>query len=141
MARGGKFAGSKQREIRRAGGGKWIQSAIKKPGALRAQLGVKGGETIPAGKLAKAAKAPGKLGQRARLAQTLKGFKHAKGGAAACPSCGKAHGGQCKMAAGGAAKVRRGFPNTLKPPKRLARGGTVRGGGAAQRGLKFSGIF
>ena len=55
--------------------GKWIQSAIKKPGALRAQLGVKGDKPIPAGKLAKAAKAPGKLGQRARLAQTLKKMK------------------------------------------------------------------
>lgn len=54
---------------------KWIQNAIKKPGALRASLGVKKGETIPAGKLAKAAKAPGKMGQRARLAQTLKGMK------------------------------------------------------------------
>jgi hypothetical protein len=53
----------------------WIASAIKKPGALRASMGVKKGEKIPAGKLAKAAKAPGKLGQRARLAQTLKGFK------------------------------------------------------------------
>ena len=48
-----------------------ISKAIKKPGALRAQLGVKEGEKIPAGKLAKAAKAPGKLGQRARFAQTL----------------------------------------------------------------------
>jgi hypothetical protein len=54
---------------------KWIQQAIKKPGALRAQLGVKKGEKIPASKLAAAAKKPGKLGQRARLAQTLKGFK------------------------------------------------------------------
>jgi hypothetical protein len=54
---------------------KWIQNAIKKPGSLRASMGVKKGETIPAGKLAKAAKAPGKMGQRARLAQTLKGFK------------------------------------------------------------------
>jgi hypothetical protein len=54
---------------------KWIQDAIKKPGALRKQLGVKEGEKIPEKKLAKAAKAPGKLGQRARLAQTLKGFK------------------------------------------------------------------
>ena len=53
----------------------WIAGAIKKPGALRKSLGVKAGETIPAKKLAKAAKAPGKLGQRARLAQTLKGFK------------------------------------------------------------------
>jgi len=54
---------------------KWIQNAIKKPGALRSQLGVKKGSKIPAAKLAKAAKAPGKLGQRARLAETLKGLK------------------------------------------------------------------
>jgi hypothetical protein len=52
--------------------GGWIKGAIKKPGALRSALGVKEGEKIPAGKLAKAAKAPGKMGQRARLAQTLK---------------------------------------------------------------------
>ena len=51
---------------------KWISKAIKKPGALRSELGVKEGKTIPAKKLAKAAKAPGKMGQRARLAQTLK---------------------------------------------------------------------
>lgn len=54
---------------------KWIQSAIKKPGALRKSLGVKAGEKIPAAKLSAAAKKPGKLGQRARLAQTLKGMK------------------------------------------------------------------
>jgi hypothetical protein len=54
---------------------KWIQKAIQKPNALRESLGVKKGETIPAGKLAAAAKKPGKMGQRARLAQTLKGFK------------------------------------------------------------------
>ena len=53
----------------------WIANAIKKPGALKKSLGVKKGEKIPAGKLAAAAKKPGKLGQRARLAQTLKGFK------------------------------------------------------------------
>ena len=56
----------------KAKGGKWIQKAIKKPGALRAALGAKPGKPIPAGKLAKAAKAKGKLGQRARLAMTLK---------------------------------------------------------------------
>jgi len=56
-------------------GEKWIQSAIKKPGALKKSLGVKAGDKIPAKKLAKAAKAPGKLGQRARLAQTLKKLK------------------------------------------------------------------
>lgn len=53
----------------------WIAGAIKKPGALRSQLGVKGDQPIPAKKLAAAAKAPGKLGQRARLAQTLKKMK------------------------------------------------------------------
>ena len=54
---------------------KWIQKAIKKPGALRSQLGAKPGQPIPAKKLAAAAKKPGKVGQRARLAQTLNGFK------------------------------------------------------------------
>ena len=53
----------------------WIAGAIKKPGALRKELGVKAGEKIPAKKLAAAAKKPGKLGQRARLAETLKKMK------------------------------------------------------------------
>jgi len=54
---------------------KWIQSAIKKPGALRAELGAKAGKPIPEKKLAAAAKKPGTLGKRARLAETLKGMK------------------------------------------------------------------
>lgn len=54
---------------------KWISKAIKHKGALRAQLGVKEGKTIPAKKLAAAAKKPGTLGKRARLAQTLKKMK------------------------------------------------------------------
>jgi hypothetical protein len=53
----------------------FIQKAIKHPGALHRQLGVPQGKKIPAGKLAEAAKKGGKLGQRARFAQTLKGFK------------------------------------------------------------------
>lgn len=53
----------------------WIQDAVKKPGALRKELGAKPGKPIPAGKLEAAAKKPGKLGQRARLAMTLKGMK------------------------------------------------------------------
>ena len=53
----------------------WIKEAIKKPGALRKELGVKAGEKIPTKKLASAAKKSGKIGQRARLAQTLKGLK------------------------------------------------------------------
>lgn len=55
--------------------GGWIKGAIKKPGALRAQMGVKAGQKIPTKKLEAAAKAPGKLGQRARLAQTLNKMK------------------------------------------------------------------
>ena len=54
---------------------KWIQKAIKKPGALHKELGVPAGKKIPAKKLAAAAKKPGKLGQRARLAETLKKMK------------------------------------------------------------------
>ena len=55
--------------------GKWIQKAIKKPGALRASMDIKKGKKIPAKKLNAAAKKGGKLGQRARLAKTLKSFK------------------------------------------------------------------
>jgi len=51
---------------------KWIQKAIKHPGALRKKLGAKEGEPIPAKKLAAAAKKPGATGRQARLAQTLK---------------------------------------------------------------------
>ena len=50
----------------------WIARAIKKTGSLRKSLGVKEGDTIPAKKLANAAQKGGKLGKRARLAQTLK---------------------------------------------------------------------
>ena len=61
--------------FKKGGSAKWIQSAIKKPGALKKSLGVKAGEKIPAKKLAAAAKKPGKMGQRARLAQTLSKLK------------------------------------------------------------------
>jgi len=60
----------------------WIQNAIKKPGALHRQLGIKPGKKIPAKTLARAASKGGKLGARARLAETLKGLhkksKHSK---------------------------------------------------------------
>jgi hypothetical protein len=52
----------------------WIKSAIKKPGQLHRDLGVPQGQKIPEGKLAAAAKQKGKVGQRARLAKTLKGM-------------------------------------------------------------------
>lgn len=51
---------------------KWIQGAIKKPGQLHRDLGVAQGKKIPAAKLSAAAAKGGKIGQRARLAQTLK---------------------------------------------------------------------
>lgn len=57
---------------------KWIQNAIKHPGALRKSLGVGKGKKIPAGKLAAAAKKKGVTGKRARLAQTLRGMRRGK---------------------------------------------------------------
>ena len=56
---------------------KWIQKAINpdKKGALKKALHVPTGEKIPAGKLAAVAKKGGKLGQRARLAMTLRKLK------------------------------------------------------------------
>ena len=50
----------------------WIQGAIKKPGALRKSLGIKKGKKIPLKKLKAASNKGGKLGQRARLAITLR---------------------------------------------------------------------
>ncbi len=52
----------------------WIKGAIKHPGALRADLHVPKGKTIPVSKLRRAAKEPGVLGRRARLAIILKGL-------------------------------------------------------------------
>lgn len=56
---------------------KWIQKAIKHPGALHKSLHVKKGEKIPASKLKKAehSKNP-KLAKRAHLAETLKKMHH-----------------------------------------------------------------
>lgn len=55
---------------------KWIANAIKKPGALRKTLKVKAGEKIPEKKLEKAEHSKNKTtAKRARLAETLKGFK------------------------------------------------------------------
>ena len=54
----------------------FIQKAIKKPGALHKALHVPKGKKIPEKKLEAAAKKPGKMGKRARLAETLKSFHH-----------------------------------------------------------------
>ena len=50
---------------------KFIQSAIKHPGALHRDLHVPEGQKIPQKKLEAAAKKPGVVGQRARFAETL----------------------------------------------------------------------
>jgi len=146
-------------------GGKWIADAIKKPGALHKDLHVPKNKTIPEGKLAKAAKKKGKVGERARLAEKLEAMRKNKGGKCEAE----------KMAAGGVAKVRRGFPDVSvkKAPQHdrvsavskgevkggkagarrgiakkgdrfqgtYAKGGKVRGCGIATKGCNFSGIY
>ncbi len=55
---------------------KWIQSAIKHPGALHKELHVPEGKKIPASKLKKAEHSNNpKLRKRAVLAETLKHLK------------------------------------------------------------------
>jgi hypothetical protein len=56
----------------------WIAGAVKHPGALHKELGVKQGKPIPEHELESAAKQPGKEGERARLAMTLKRMGHHK---------------------------------------------------------------
>ena len=53
---------------------RWIQGAIKHPGALRKAAHVKKGKKIPLSKLRKLAKKKGITGRRARLAMTLRKF-------------------------------------------------------------------
>lgn len=53
----------------------WIAGAIKKKGSLHKSLDVPMGKKIPEKKIDVAAKKKGKIGQRARLAKTLKSFK------------------------------------------------------------------
>lgn len=55
--------------------GDWIAGAIRRPGQLHRDLNVPAGKKIPAGKIAAAAAGGGAVAKRARLAQTLKGFK------------------------------------------------------------------
>jgi hypothetical protein len=55
----------------------WIKGAIKHPGSLRATLGAKKGEPIPAKKLASATHSQNPTtAKRANLAMTLKGLRH-----------------------------------------------------------------
>lgn len=52
---------------------KWIPA--QKKGALHREMGIAQGKRIPSGALAKAAKKPGLEGERAREAETFRGFK------------------------------------------------------------------
>lgn len=51
---------------------KFIKKAIKKKGQLHRDLGIEQGKKIPPARLRAAAKKPGKVGDRARIAVTLK---------------------------------------------------------------------
>jgi hypothetical protein len=57
---------------------RWVAGALRKRkrGALHRQLGVPANKKIPLSLLKKAASKPGLLGRRARLAMTMRGFKH-----------------------------------------------------------------
>ena len=58
---------------------RWMKGAVKKPGALRKQLGTKRGKTIPVSQLIRNAGKKGKLGSRARLALVFRGYRKVKG--------------------------------------------------------------
>ncbi len=56
---------------------RWIQGAIKKPGALHKELGIPKGKKIPEKTLKRAEHSENPtLRKRANLAETLKGFHH-----------------------------------------------------------------
>ena len=59
---------------------RWIQRALKKHkrGALHKQMGIPAGDVIPLRKLERAAKKPGLLGKRARLALNLRKIRRKK---------------------------------------------------------------
>jgi hypothetical protein len=54
----------------------WIVGAIGKPGTLHKELGVPKGTKIPKATLKSHDKGNSALAKRARLAETLRGFKH-----------------------------------------------------------------
>lgn len=56
---------------------KWIQGAIKRPGALHRALNVPEGQKIPEKKIEKAEHSPNeRVAREARLAETLKHMRH-----------------------------------------------------------------
>ena len=54
--------------------GLWISKMHMKKNALHKEMGIASDKKIPKKKLESAAKKPGKLGKRARLAETLESF-------------------------------------------------------------------
>ena len=106
--------------------GKWIQGAIKHPGALHKALHVPEGEKIPAKKLKKAEHSKNPLmAKRAHLAETLGKMHHAHGGVAGHPDgcrCHKCWGGKTGKKHGGAMSVSDGEMQGTRPTGgRLAR--------------------
>lgn len=71
--------------MKKGGVANFIKGAIKKPGALHKDLGVPMGQKIPKAKIMAAAAKPGKVGQRARFAETLGTMKKAGGGKISAP--------------------------------------------------------
>jgi len=72
----GNSAGAGYKKGGMAKGGNWIKDATKNKGALHRSLGVPEGKKIPMGKIKKAEKSSNPtLAKRARLAETLRGFK------------------------------------------------------------------
>lgn len=57
---------------------RWIEDAVKHPGALHRDLGVPVGTKIPIAKLRAAARRKDKVGARARLALTLAELENRK---------------------------------------------------------------
>lgn len=57
-------------------GDHFIAGAIKRPGQLHRDLGVPQGQKIPPAKIQSAAQRGGKVGERARFAETLQKLKH-----------------------------------------------------------------
>lgn len=118
---------------------KWIQKAIKKPGSLHKQLGVPQDEKIPAGKLAAAAKKGGKLGKRARLAQTLEKMHESdevmEGWASELDALLNEDAKAPAMPQAAAASTVAGSPDMDMIKQLLARAGVAAGGESAAKGF------
>jgi hypothetical protein len=106
------------RSHKRNGGGQFIQNAIKHPGALHEELHVPKGQKIPTKKLAKTTRSDNpKLAKRAKFAEELKGFRHAKahGGSLAAEAGMRPKGGRDAHKRGGRAKGKTNILINISP--------------------------